>query len=190
MLRNNRKIYCSFRFLEINSSQKGLTHWGLDMYIYIFINELGDHWVRFYLTKLSTIGVSHSHCINLQHLSLHSDGWSRPCSCILFELTVLETFVDWLWIFTILTANAVAVEIIVTSDVRSLEGYFDGLVQDCSISIAHALEIVQSHTNRSICKINQYLTHWGRDKMVAIFQTMFSNAFSWMKMYEFRLRFL
>ena len=33
------------------------------------------------------------------------------------------------------------------------------------------------------------LTHWGRDKMAAIFQTMFSNSFSWMKMYEFRLRF-
>ena len=33
------------------------------------------------------------------------------------------------------------------------------------------------------------LTHWGRDKMAAISQTTFSNAFSWMKMYEFRLRF-
>ena len=33
------------------------------------------------------------------------------------------------------------------------------------------------------------LTHWGRDKMVDIFQTTFSNAFSWMKMHEFRLRF-
>ena len=31
--------------------------------------------------------------------------------------------------------------------------------------------------------------HWGRDKMVAVSQTMFSNAFSWMKMYEFRLKF-
>ena len=30
------------------------------------------------------------------------------------------------------------------------------------------------------------LTHWGRDKMDAIFQTTFLNAFSWMKMYEFR----
>ena len=36
---------------------------------------------------------------------------------------------------------------------------------------------------------NTELTHWGRDKMAAIFQTTFSNAFSWMKMYEFRLRF-
>ena len=33
------------------------------------------------------------------------------------------------------------------------------------------------------------LTHWGRDKMAAIFQTTIWNAFSWMKMYEFRLRF-
>ena len=33
------------------------------------------------------------------------------------------------------------------------------------------------------------LTHWGQDKMDAIFQTTFSNTFSWMKMYEFQLRF-
>ena len=33
------------------------------------------------------------------------------------------------------------------------------------------------------------LTHWGQDKMAAIFQTTFSNAFSVMKIYEFRLRF-
>ena len=33
------------------------------------------------------------------------------------------------------------------------------------------------------------LTHWGWDKMDAIFQTPFSNAFSWMINYEFRLEF-
>ena len=33
------------------------------------------------------------------------------------------------------------------------------------------------------------LTHWSRDKMATIFQTTFSNAFSWMKMMEFRLEF-
>ena len=33
------------------------------------------------------------------------------------------------------------------------------------------------------------LTHWGRDKMAAIFQTTFPNGFSWMKMYDFRLTF-
>ena len=34
-----------------------------------------------------------------------------------------------------------------------------------------------------------WLTHWGRDEMDIISQTTFSNAFSWMKMYELRLRF-
>ena len=34
-----------------------------------------------------------------------------------------------------------------------------------------------------------HLTHWGQDKMDAISQTTFSNAFSWMKMLEFRLIF-
>ena len=33
------------------------------------------------------------------------------------------------------------------------------------------------------------LKHWDCDKMAAISLTTFSNAYSWMKMYEFRLRF-
>ena len=33
------------------------------------------------------------------------------------------------------------------------------------------------------------LTNWGRDKMAAIFQTTLSNAFSWMNVLEFRLKF-
>ena len=37
--------------------------------------------------------------------------------------------------------------------------------------------------------MGHHLTHWGWDNMAAIFQRTFSNVFSWMKMYEFRLRF-
>ena len=37
--------------------------------------------------------------------------------------------------------------------------------------------------------ISLILTHWDRDKMAAIFQTTFSNAFPWRKMVEFRLKF-
>ena len=36
--------------------------------------------------------------------------------------------------------------------------------------------------------LNPKLTHWGRDKMVAISQTTFSNGFYWMKLYEFWLK--
>ena len=32
------------------------------------------------------------------------------------------------------------------------------------------------------------LTHWGRDKMAAFPRTILSNAFSWMKILEFRLK--
>ena len=35
----------------------------------------------------------------------------------------------------------------------------------------------------------QGLTHWGRDKMDVISQTTGSSAFSWKKMFEFRLKF-
>ena len=34
-----------------------------------------------------------------------------------------------------------------------------------------------------------WLIHWGRDKMAAIFRMTISNAFSLMKMYQFRLRY-
>ena len=41
----------------------------------------------------------------------------------------------------------------------------------------------------STMEIYILLTHWGRGTMAAIFQMTFSNAFSWMKMSGFRLRF-
>ena len=44
-------------------------------------------------------------------------------------------------------------------------------------------------TNNYMCSPPQLLTHWGWDKMAVIFQTTFSNAFSRMKIYGFRLRF-
>ena len=34
-----------------------------------------------------------------------------------------------------------------------------------------------------------FLTHWGRDEINAVFQMAYSNVFSWMKMYCFRLKF-
>ena len=43
-------------------------------------------------------------------------------------------------------------------------------------------------TVAAICCYN-LLTHWGRDKMAAIFQTTFSTGFPWMNIYDFRLKF-
>ena len=47
----------------------------------------------------------------------------------------------------------------------------------------------ETHQYRWMVICSNSLTHWSRDKMAAVSQTMFSNAFSWMEMYEFRLKF-
>ena len=53
-----------------------------------------------------------------------------------------------------------------------------------------ASEITKQNMGKLITSMHlEFLTHWGRGKMDAIFQTTFSNAFSWMKMFKFRLRF-
>ena len=56
-------------------------------------------------------------------------------------------------------------------------------------SIANTLELRLYYTNPLIYLLMSLaialllsLTHWDRDRMAAILQTMFSNAFSWMKM--------
>ena len=40
------------------------------------------------------------------------------------------------------------------------------------------------------CNKSSPLRHWGRDEMATILQPTISDAFSWKKMYEFRLKFL
>ena len=45
-----------------------------------------------------------------------------------------------------------SIRIIAPVSVNTPEGYVDGLVQDCSNSIANALELLQSGTKPSMCK--------------------------------------
>ena len=68
----------------------------------------------------------------------------------------------------------------------------------CVITICCALEPVDLScirqcfhwSDHALAHVNgPTSTHWGQDKMAAIFQTTFSNAFSWKKMFEFRLKF-
>ena len=52
--------------------------------------------------------------------------------------------------------------------------------------VVNALNVVRGPCKQH--KIKYELTSWGRDEMADIFQTTISNAYSWMKMYEFRLK--
>ena len=45
------------------------------------------------------------------------------------------------------------------------------------------------HGNWLSAALVTYKHHWGQDRMADIFQTTFSKAFSWMKMFEFRIQF-
>ena len=56
------------------------------------------------------------------------------------------------------------------------------------ISVLELLPLYRSNF-LSIWRLGLPLTHWGRDKMDVISQTTFSSAFSWMKIFEFRLKF-
>ena len=54
----------------------------------------------------------------------------------------------------------------------------------------HVTEWIIIYFNDGLLAVRtqQTSTHWGRDETATISQTTFSNAFSWMKMYEFRFR--
>ena len=61
---------------------------------------------------------------------------------------------------------------------------------DLDFTISSFLIFHQSdHGLQSLNHCKRLITHRGRDKTAVIFQTTFSNAFCWMKIYEFRLRF-
>ena len=58
-----------------------------------------------------------------------------------------------------------------------------------NIWILQSYDLVPILGNRKWDMVVLTWTHWGQDKMAAIFQTTFSNGFLWMKMHEFRLKF-
>ena len=67
----------------------------------------------------------------------------------------------------------------------------DAGLYDCKIKGHPRKTVLLKVSGKSMWCNNEMirLSHWSRDKMAAIFQTTFSNAFSWIKMYEFRIRF-
>ena len=86
------------------------------------------------------------------------------------------------WVVTyIYVINIYVVKIYAAEVVHSTKEFVSSPVMFSPTSIIHD-EHMAAH-----CPIRR--CHWGRDKMPAIFQTTFSNTFSWMKMYEFWLKF-
>ena len=63
-------------------------------------------------------------------------------------------------------------------------------IDQTSRSLPNTFQLFACWINQKCLSISiTTLTHWGRDKMAAVSQTILSNPFSWMKMLEFRLKF-
>ena len=63
-------------------------------------------------------------------------------------------------------------------------------VQFVTISQHPLVWVMAWHQTSNKPLLEPILTHRGRGKMAAIFQTTFSNAFSWIQMFVFRLTFV
>ena len=137
-------------------------------------------------------------------------NWLFVCCSCLWKITVM-LFACWKWIkakifvkktnkmlaiygkikfvsayYLPLTYNRTSVDISMNTNCietgQALQGFKMWLF---SLMLCSAFSIWICHV-----AFPSSLTHWGRDKMAVISKTTFSNAFSWMKMFEFRLKFL
>ena len=73
---------------------------------------------------------------------------------------------------------------------HTLECYFGVYFHGCSKitpSWAHKQFTISVHTLFYV--IDHEIRHWGRGQMAAILQMTFSKAFSWIKIFEFQLKF-
>ena len=112
-----------------------------------------------------------------------------PCSMIMLDMCILET--DWLkrlWFSCRMLChscqswNVTMVTALPSMEVLDIYLWFHWRPSDWQVSY-HSVK------RKQLVWWSFHLTHWGQDKMAAISQVTFSNAFSWMKMYEFCLRF-
>ena len=75
---------------------------------------------------------------------------------------------------------------------QSYEVDFYSLINKNHIKLSwhdeNTLSLNASKAEKEYAADAYYLAHWGWDKMAAVSQTMFSNAFCLMKMYEFHLK--
>ena len=148
-------------------------------------------WMGYNVLKLIHIHITVSYRIHL--LSNIFTGHS-----IWYNIQVVFTIVSWWWsrVFSIPGVILLACWRWWCSDSRFTLVFRCGIFTVCDITTWYfggdgvfwfrLTSFIKIPTDT---EVKNELTHWGRDKMADIFQTTFSNAVSWMKMYKFRLRF-
>ena len=149
----------------INASSVGTTHVNSTFVSYVASNKNGPTHGRAHKSRGSYI-ISKQHTTKIRYLSFPWNGKWFVFTHNCFHAASLSYEEKWLrWVS------------------RWFRLFFAILSGDIFLVGLCAIPSGSSFTNRN------YLTHWGRDKIDAISQTACSSAFSWMKMFEFHLRF-
>ena len=176
-----------------------LTHWGRVMHICII--KLNHHWFRYWLIawpapshylnqSWNIVNWDPGEQISLKFSSKYNNFHSTKCIWKGLENGGHFVLASMCWRFlhqlhdkfnmlytTKLTGNKTANNNFLT---------YNGEIIYSIPKVTSLFDILDLF----ICKQDTPgLTHWGRDKMAPILQVIFSNAFSWVKMYELRLKF-
>ena len=104
-------------------------------------------------------------------LPMATAGYFLACSC--YELYIVNYY----------CFSTVKTPAVLSVIVKPTNPY----LRRCIIRLSYLIKIKDNFSHVSLFKL--LLTHWGRDKTTVSFLTTLSNAFSWMKMYKFQLRF-
>ena len=101
--------------------------------------------------------------------------------CVIIKILSFSSWekINWLMIIFTVTINLIWYSSISVADISSI---------DFSQLLLLSDYIIDSNTWKLPIFFDD-VTHWGQDKIATIFQTIFSNAFLWMKMNKYGLRF-
>ena len=150
-----------------------------DIYIYMFYHAIGCYDETTAIKRSRKDGI-----IRLSSYECHNFRFKNNICGIVCHMNVWRQakVIIIAWHFYIMKLLIHAVNIIWCPMQQTADFWSTGIVllspnKSCEICLKRYWD-----------KLHQ-ITHWGRDKMAAIFQTTFSNAFSWIKMYELWLKF-
>ena len=108
-----------------------------------------------------------------------------PQHCPLMTLCLSTTVIHKKTCMVIDIANKISTLVVTLS---LTDWLWMAILQSACPHLTHSLS-VQSPLELPQLVMWNMLTHWGQEKMAANFLTIFSNAFSRMKIYKFRLKF-
>ena len=172
----------------------------IDAETHICITKLGHHWFRKWLVTSSVPSHYLNQCwiiVNWMHGNIFQWNLNHNKTLFItksiFENVVFKMLAIWSWPQCVklnyMNCGS-ATQHGIVSQIRVNNGMHNGLQSDSTWPLPDSMLTEDLATQIRGCGgWFNLLTHWGQDKMADIMQTTFSNALSWMKIYDFRLTY-